>query len=463
MLVNPAFPPLQVRVLGWTNDLFDPTGHDIAGPTLHCVTATCFVEWDGLEQPRRIEPQKCLGWHWKTWAQVTHLSPLFLSLANFISQPRFVPPRSARLARIRMHTRGRTVFLIAGSRSGNAVAQAGVLTAQLGLEHLNPDELFQREAGTGTAVGRRIRELTKRGEPLPADLTFPELRRELARVRYRDGVLIEGYPNDLESLDLILAHLGDNPGPAAALICQGADDTFDETTAPIIWKFGELGLLETIDASLSPDRVNKQVLEAIERRLCPPEIGSWWVSGGQCRGAVPATELSTKWHNCIDAEHSLPLIEIVTAVAARHRTAQQQVCPISHLFLGPQCTDHEFEAIYHRPKSFNPINVAVDQAFTTAKMGEVGLDYEMTRTMLEACVEHPWQGVMAKVEEDLWGCELDRVGQMSVTRDDGDSTASIDYARLGENWRALLVIPVCQRYALVVDAGLLHHRLREGV
>ncbi len=52
---------------------------------------------------------------------------------------------------------------------------------------------------------------------------------------------------------------------------------------------------------------------------------------------------------------------------------------------------------------------------------------------------------MTEVEENLWECAVDgKTGEMTVTRDDGDSTSALDWTRLGEQWRDLLVSPVPQ-------------------
>ncbi len=51
-----------------------------------------------------------------------------------------------------------------------------MLAQQLGLRHVSTGELFRREAASGSAVGRRMDELMRKGEILPPDLTFDYLR-----------------------------------------------------------------------------------------------------------------------------------------------------------------------------------------------------------------------------------------------------------------------------------------------
>jgi len=136
-----------------------------------------------------LEEGKCLGWHWKSWAEARVLRPLFLSALNFVSQPDFKPPEGKRLARIRRHMHGRYVFLNGYPGSGKGT-QGLALAAQLGLRHVSTGELFRREAASGSEVGRQMDVLMRKGEILPPELTFDYLRKELARPEYQAGVLL---------------------------------------------------------------------------------------------------------------------------------------------------------------------------------------------------------------------------------------------------------------------------------
>jgi adenylate kinase len=382
--------PANVRVLGFTNDLHRAEGK-------HYITITCYAEWDGLAQPRTMEASKCLGWHWKNWEEVRGLQPLFLPAANFMAQPSFSPPEGIRLARIRRHMRGRFVFLNGYPGSGKGT-QGQVLAAQLGLRHVSTGELFRKEAASGSEIGRQMGELMQKGEILPPEMTFDYLRKELSREEYKCGVLLDGYPKDLHCLAFILDFVGPERQAAAiffdisreevqerllgrlacskcernyhrsltgalpavpgkcdacgSALAPRADDTeatiihrldsFEAKTKPVTARFKELGLLESIDARLSPYRVNAQVLEAMERRVCSSGVGSWWASGGSAQGQAPAVELSSKWHNHMDACDDATLLKLVTEVSAKVKSAQQKVYPISYLFLGPQCNAREF-------------------------------------------------------------------------------------------------------------------------
>ena len=64
------------RFLGVTNDIF--------GPDKHYITISMAADWESGE-PQRLEPNKCLGWH---WVDLDSLPPnKFLSLENLLKSP----------------------------------------------------------------------------------------------------------------------------------------------------------------------------------------------------------------------------------------------------------------------------------------------------------------------------------------------------------------------------------------
>ena len=485
----------RVVPLGTTSDVFRPDKHYV---TLHML-----AEWEPSQgQPRRLEPDKCLGWVWKRWSQIEALEPkLFAPMQNLMRSPAFHPPVGSRLLRLRRHARGKVIFCIGYPGSGKGT-QGKMLAEQLMLPHVSTGELFRAEARSGSAVGKRMHELMQRGAILPPELTFDYLRREFRRAKYRDGFLLDGYPKDGECFDFIVALLRDELNMAVGgalffdvpraevhrrltgrLLCarcelnysaniascrplvagrcdacagplaERADDSpatidarldsYDRKTMPNVARFQALGALLPIDAAASPSSVNRQILEGLEARLCPP-LDSYYLDG---TAPNAAEERSTKWHNHLDAESDVLLHEIVRVVQARVPAAQQKVYPISHLRLGPQTECRAFEDVYQRLPNFHPIHEARDEAFTTGKMGDA-FDYAMQRATLEAAFSHPRRGVMTEVEEDLYELETSSDGVSTVTRDDGDSTTALDWSQL-QGWR--------ERMLPHVPAYELHH------
>ena len=49
----------------------------------HYITIHVTAEWDGVSQPRLMEPGKCIGWFWRSYSQLAAL-PMFLSMSNLL-------------------------------------------------------------------------------------------------------------------------------------------------------------------------------------------------------------------------------------------------------------------------------------------------------------------------------------------------------------------------------------------
>ena len=71
-------------------------------------------------------------------------------------------------------------------------------------------------------------------------------------------------------------------------------------------------------------------------------------------------------------------------------------------------------------------------------MGD-GLDYALASATLAVCFARPRRGVMTEIEEDLYELEFGADGGRTVTRDDGDSTASVDFSRLPPGAEARMI------------------------
>ena len=85
-------------------------------------------------------------------------------------------------------------------------------------------------------------------------------------------------------------------------------DSYDEKTGPVVKRLAELGLLHEIDASLAPDDVTRNIVLVIESAVSPPRT-SYCLPGSK-----PTQELSTQWHNQVDAENDVLLRQIVNAI-----------------------------------------------------------------------------------------------------------------------------------------------------
>ncbi len=122
----------DVRFLGVTND-------PMPGEGRHYVTVHMIAQWDGRQEPRRMESSKCLGWQWRSWTEISdQLRPLFLPTQNLFHSPDFPRPVARNLRRIAGHLRGEVILFIGYPGSGKGT-QGKIVAEQLGMEHISSD------------------------------------------------------------------------------------------------------------------------------------------------------------------------------------------------------------------------------------------------------------------------------------------------------------------------------------
>lgn len=94
------------------------------------------AEWDGREEPQTMEPHKCRGWEWRSWAAIGASRPLFEPVKNLLAGASFRPPVGSRLRRVKRHVKGKCVFAIGYPGSGKGT-QGKMLAQQLGIAHIS--------------------------------------------------------------------------------------------------------------------------------------------------------------------------------------------------------------------------------------------------------------------------------------------------------------------------------------
>jgi adenylate kinase len=336
-------------------------------------------------------------------------------------------------------------------------------------------------------------EYMKKGEVIPKELVFSYLEKELSDPKYRRGFILDGYPKALEfyqHLMPLLDKLGYEPLAAihfdiskelaiqrltGRLHCAGcakdfhvvylppkqkgvcddcshslesrSDDTlaaiekrlnvFDTTTKPVLKKFEETGILSTIDASQPPKKVRKDIISLITdiglRRT--QEAGSYYL-----REPI-GKEKSSIFHNHIDARSYGVLHDIIRKVEAVSSDFQNKIYPVAYLKLGPQITDPEFASVYQELPNFHPISGAIDEAFSTGKMGDEGFNYDQIRATLNAAFAFPHQGVMTELEEEIFNQEYDEEGKVASSLNRGFTPTTIDWTQL-PGWKDKMIANV---------------------
>jgi len=87
------------------------------------------------------------------------------------------------------------VFL--GPQGSGKGTQAELLSKKLNLPQIVTGEIFRREIAAGTELGKKAREIGKRGELVPDEITNKIIAEEISKEQYRNGMIIDGFPRNL--------------------------------------------------------------------------------------------------------------------------------------------------------------------------------------------------------------------------------------------------------------------------
>ena len=383
------------------------------------------------------------------------------------------------------HLKNKVFFFIGYPGSGKGT-QGKKISQLLHMNHLSTGELFRAEAKKGTPLGLEMDAYMKRGEIIPKELTFQYLRQELSDPKYCNGLILDGYPKNIECFHFIMSMLdelqfepaiafhfkisredvldrltsrlhcercekdyhkkflkpqvewicdlcGDllesRPDDSAATINKRLD-VFEKNTNPVIHQLREKGILLSLDAMKNPEALSQDILDILFQHI--RSQGSYFLR-------QPAEgEKSSVFHNHIDAKTHPLLQEIVKKIEAESVEFQNKIYPVGYLALGPQMLDPRFASTYQALPNFHPIHHAANEAFSTGKMGNDGFNYSQVLTTLQAASQYPNCGIMTEIEEDIFGQSFDEKGNAIVTLDRGNTPYAVDWARL-PGWKEKLI------------------------
>jgi len=198
--------------------------------------------------------------------------------------------------------------------------QAVRLGEVLGVVHVSTGDILRDAVGSGTALGRKVREFVEGGKLVPDDLMGDLIEDRLGQSDAEGGFILDGFPRTVEQvaiLDRVLAnldvdvdhafiltapedeivrrlsgrrvcpsckavyHLESKP-PASPGVCdacgsaliQRADDEeevirerlriYVEQTAPVAETYRDRGILVEVDGQGTPDEVTARLRDAID-------------------------------------------------------------------------------------------------------------------------------------------------------------------------------------------------------
>jgi adenylate kinase len=212
-------------------------------------------------------------------------------------------------------------IILLGAPGAGKGTQAEILREHLGLAHVASGDLFRENVSKGTPLGQLAKSYMDKGELVPDDVTIQMVMERISRPDCAQGVVFDGFPRteaQARALDAALAKEGKRIGavlsvdvrdpvlverlsarwicpvdgvvyntltnpPRAAGRCDKdngelyqRDDDKPETvrrrlqvyhtqTAPLIDYYRKAGLLRAIDGEQSIDKVQADLVKAVEQ------------------------------------------------------------------------------------------------------------------------------------------------------------------------------------------------------
>ncbi len=190
-------------------------------------------------------------------------------------------------------------LLIVGPPGAGKGTQAKGIAERHGIPAISTGDIFRSNIKEQTELGKRVQEITSRGDLVPDSLTNELIESRLGEPDAAAGFLLDGYPRTLpqvEALDAILAREGVELDAVIELTAnedevverllkraqeQGRDDDNEETirhrqrvyqaeTAPVLDAYRPRGIVVTVDGLGSID----EVAERIEAALAEKGVGA---------------------------------------------------------------------------------------------------------------------------------------------------------------------------------------------
>lgn len=108
-------------------------------------------------------------------------------------------------------------IILFGPPGSGKGTQAALLVERYGLEHVSTGDLFRREIGNGSSLGKQAQQYISRGELVPDEVTIGMLRQKVEAHPEAEGFIFDGFPRTVaqaEALDRLL----DEEGTAVHLL-----------------------------------------------------------------------------------------------------------------------------------------------------------------------------------------------------------------------------------------------------
>jgi adenylate kinase len=183
-------------------------------------------------------------------------------------------------------------LLLIGPPGCGKGTQGARIAARYGVEHIAAGDILREHVAAGTELGNEIARYINAGELVPDSVILAMIVPRVLAAAERDGYVLDGFPrsvpqavearriaesqgsavrraifldapaDDLMTRLLRRAELEGRPDDTAEVIGKRLA-VFEHATAPVLDFYRELGLLDIVDATLTPDEVTDRIIAAL--------------------------------------------------------------------------------------------------------------------------------------------------------------------------------------------------------
>lgn len=357
------------------------------------------------------------------------------------------------------------VIFMSGFPGSGKGTQGKTLGGKYNMEHLSTGELFRVEVASGSDLGKKMKTHMDGGTIIPPEIAFPYITQELKKPIYKKGIIFDGYPKDIDSLNFIIKllhdlgfipfmaihfnlsrkevesrltgrlhcetckcdyHITKNP-PEKENICDKCDgplnprfddtletirrrlDTFERDTGPVLEEFKKMGIYKELNAEQSISDVGKDLCNLIDDKMIEERSKPYFLKYHQI------VEDDQTYHGHIDAECQGLLDSIIRDIEEIDEKFQNKIYPLYGLSLGRQTKSKEFQHLYRCLPNFHNFEDDISsvkyasyqltkgEAFATSKMGSNGFNWKQIHATLMVCEKYPPnRGIMTELEEEIY-------------------------------------------------------------
>jgi len=187
-------------------------------------------------------------------------------------------------------------IVLIGIQGAGKSTQGNLLSKQLNIPYLSTGHIFRQIAKEKTQLGRYIKETVNIGVLIPDDKVIEIVHSYLSRPEYKRGYILDGFPRtveqakkfinnvdkviyfdiaDKDALWRLLYRHDEGRGDETLPALKKRIESYKKLTLPVVEYYRKQKLLVTIDAKLSIEEVNQEILKNLGKQLIKSQIKIW--------------------------------------------------------------------------------------------------------------------------------------------------------------------------------------------